>query len=46
MSTQTLVKQGTIVCQECGKEIAAVGNVNGVKIWYGICPECTTNKKK
>lgn len=46
MSTQTLVKQGTIVCQDCGKEIAAVGNVNGVKTWYGICPECATNKKK
>ncbi|WP_187118959.1 GapA-binding peptide SR1P [Bacillus marasmi] len=46
MSTQTIVKQGTIICQECGKEIAAVGNVNGVKTWYGVCTDCNSEKKK
>lgn len=46
MATLTVVKQGTIVCQVCGKEIGAVENVDSVKTWYGICKECANKKKK
>lgn len=45
VSSQTIVKQGTIVCHVCEKEIEAVDN-DGVKIWYGICDECADKKKK
>ncbi|WP_144061468.1 GapA-binding peptide SR1P [Bacillus sp. 1NLA3E] len=46
MSSIAVVKQGTIVCQVCGKEIGAVENVDSVKTWYGICHECVIKKKK
>ncbi|WP_338448799.1 GapA-binding peptide SR1P [Niallia oryzisoli] len=46
MSDQAVVKQGTIICQECGKEIDAVENTNGVKTWYGICRDCADIKEK
>jgi hypothetical protein len=38
------VKQGTIICQVCGKEIDAVDTEEGVKVWYGICTGCSEKK--
>lgn len=46
MSEQTAVKQGTIICQECGKEIETVDCSEGVKTWYGVCNDCTNKEKE
>lgn len=46
MGDQAVVKQGTIICQGCGKEIDADKNTNGVKTWYGICIDCADKKEK
>jgi len=39
MAEKLPVKQGTIVCQVCGKMIEAVESQEGVKTWYGKCTE-------
>ncbi|WP_394236508.1 GapA-binding peptide SR1P [Niallia oryzisoli] len=46
MTDQAVVRQGTIICQVCEKEIDAVENTNGVKTWYGICKDCSDQKEK
>ncbi|MEK1831201.1 GapA-binding peptide SR1P [Priestia megaterium] len=44
MTKQTNVKQGTIICQVCGKVIENVENYEGVKTWYGKCAEDCSRK--
>ncbi|WP_140456720.1 GapA-binding peptide SR1P [Priestia megaterium] len=44
MNKQVNVKQGTIVCQVCGKVIENVDNSKGVKTWYGKCSEDCSRK--
>ncbi|MFF2593683.1 GapA-binding peptide SR1P [Priestia megaterium] len=44
MNKQVNVKQGTIVCQVCGKVIENVDNSEGVKTWYGKCSEDCSRK--
>ncbi|MHA2961412.1 GapA-binding peptide SR1P [Priestia megaterium] len=44
MNNQVNVKQGTIVCQVCGKVIENVENSEGVKTWYGKCSEDCSRK--
>jgi len=46
MTSQTVIKKGTIVCQECGEEIDAVETKEGVKTWYGICQDCKDKKEQ
>lgn len=40
------VKQGTIICQNCGDVIDSVDSTEGVKTWYGICVDCSNEKKE
>lgn len=40
------VKQGTIICQNCGDVIDSVDSTEGVKTWYGLCTNCSKEKKE
>lgn len=43
MDKQIDLKQGTVVCQVCGKVIAIIDS-KGVKTWYGQCPTDCSEK--
>lgn len=46
MVEQLTVKQGTIICQVCGDVMDEVESQEGVKTWYGICENCSNEKKE
>ncbi|MGF6947824.1 uncharacterized Zn finger protein (UPF0148 family) [Neobacillus sp. B4I6] len=46
MVEQLKVKQGTVICQVCEKVIDIVESTEGVKTWYGKCPDCSQEKKE
>ncbi|WP_157273206.1 GapA-binding peptide SR1P [Neobacillus bataviensis] len=46
MGETLTVKQGTIICQVCETEIDMVDSIDGVKTWYGVCTECSQEKKE
>lgn len=46
MVKELKVKQNTIVCQECEKEIDTFDSSEGVKTWYGVCTDCSKGKNQ
>jgi RNA polymerase-binding transcription factor DksA len=46
MAENLKVKQGTIICQDCGDVIDSIDSSEGVKTWYGICADCSKEMKE
>jgi hypothetical protein len=46
MVKHSAVKQGTIICQKCEDVMDIVDSQEGVKTWYGICDDCSKEKKE
>lgn len=45
MVEELQLKQGTIICQVCEKVIDIVESPEGVKLWYGMCTDCSHERK-
>jgi hypothetical protein len=46
MGEKLIEKQDTIICQMCEEVIDTVDSTEGVKTWYGICQNCSQEKKE
>ncbi|WP_251027056.1 GapA-binding peptide SR1P [Bacillus sp. ISL-46] len=46
MVEEIKVKQGMIICQVCEEVIDIVDSPESVKTWYGMCTDCSKEKKE
>ncbi|MBM7654491.1 GapA-binding peptide SR1P [Neobacillus cucumis] len=46
MGQKLIEKQDTIICQVCEEVIDTVESTEGVKTWYGVCQNCSKDKKE